>query len=184
MAKKGFDRLEVIDNAIELFWRHGYTASSVQLITQYTGLKPGSLYNEFGNKEGLFNEALQRYAESTIQMIHTTMNEEQDVKKAVLRILDESIQASTECGFCGCFLIKTQLELGAQDNPLYELALNKLNEIERTYQHYLTQEFDESKSIECARQVMMMVFSIQIYGYKKNVSYELSHSIRSFLPWL
>jgi len=184
MAKKGFDRIDVIDNAIKLFWHHGYTASSVQLITQYTGLKPGSLYNEFGNKEGLFTAALQRYAQNTIDMIHTTMDEEQNTKKAVLRILEESIEASNLCDFCGCFLIKTQLELGAQDNPLYKLALNKLNEIEKTYQSYLANVFDDTTSTEYARQVMMMIFSIQVYGYKKHVSRELTQSVRTCLPWL
>jgi AcrR family transcriptional regulator len=43
-------------------------------VVQVTGLKPGSLYLAFGNKEALFREALQSYAEKGIAHICNTLD--------------------------------------------------------------------------------------------------------------
>lgn len=54
MARAQFDRDDVIGKSIKLFWKNGYSASSMQQVVKATGLKPGSIYLAFGNKEGLF----------------------------------------------------------------------------------------------------------------------------------
>src|SRR5260370_28545545 len=56
-----FDRDAVIDRAMILFWRKGYGATSIQDLEKATRLRRGSLYNAFGDKQGLFIAALKRY---------------------------------------------------------------------------------------------------------------------------
>ncbi|NJM08904.1 TetR/AcrR family transcriptional regulator [Candidatus Gracilibacteria bacterium] len=56
-----FDRDRAVQQAMELFWRRGYEATSVQELGSAMGLNPGSLYNAFGDKHSLFLEALQCY---------------------------------------------------------------------------------------------------------------------------
>jgi TetR/AcrR family transcriptional repressor of nem operon len=60
---KDFVTDEVLDRAAELFWRSGYSATSIPDLETATGLGRGSLYNTFGDKEGLFLAALDRYKE-------------------------------------------------------------------------------------------------------------------------
>jgi AcrR family transcriptional regulator len=48
---------------MELFWRQGYEGTSVADLTKVMGINPPSLYAAFGNKEGLFREAVDRYVE-------------------------------------------------------------------------------------------------------------------------
>jgi AcrR family transcriptional regulator len=50
-----------LDRAIEVFWRNGYEGASVAELSQAMGINPPSLYAAFGNKEGLFRRALDRY---------------------------------------------------------------------------------------------------------------------------
>lgn len=57
-----FDNEETLDRAGKLFWRQGYDAVSIPQLEAATGLGRGSLYNAFGDKEGLFLAALDRYA--------------------------------------------------------------------------------------------------------------------------
>lgn len=45
------------------FWDRGYSATSIADLTKATGLHPGGLYNDFGDKRGLFVAALRRYSE-------------------------------------------------------------------------------------------------------------------------
>jgi AcrR family transcriptional regulator len=58
-----FDRDTALDQALEVFWRQGYEGTSVAELTKVMGINPPSLYAAFGNKEGLFREAIDRYAE-------------------------------------------------------------------------------------------------------------------------
>lgn len=44
------------------FRRHGFAATSIEAIEAETGLRRGSLYNAFGDKEAMFALALRRYA--------------------------------------------------------------------------------------------------------------------------
>ncbi|ROR10102.1 TetR family transcriptional regulator [Erwinia sp. JUb26] len=60
---KTFDREAALDIALELFWRHGYEATSLADLVAATGAKAPTLYAEFTNKEGMFRAAVDRYTE-------------------------------------------------------------------------------------------------------------------------
>lgn len=47
---KQFDRETALDQALQLFWRHGYEATSLADLVEATGAKAPTLYAEFGNK--------------------------------------------------------------------------------------------------------------------------------------
>ncbi|SDX05140.1 transcriptional regulator, TetR family [Albimonas donghaensis] len=51
--------------ALELFWRKGWHATSTRDLERALDMRPGSIYAAFGSKEGLFREALDRYAATT-----------------------------------------------------------------------------------------------------------------------
>lgn len=57
----GFDREEILDQLVMLFWRHGYSATTQADICKATGLSTSSLYNTFGSKAELFDAVLNRY---------------------------------------------------------------------------------------------------------------------------
>lgn len=52
---------EALDRALEVFWRKGFEGASVSELTAAMGINPPSLYAAFGNKEGLFCKAIDRY---------------------------------------------------------------------------------------------------------------------------
>jgi len=56
-----FEREEVVEKALGVFWRQGYQATSVQDLVEATGLNRGSLYDTFGDKHGLFLEVVEHY---------------------------------------------------------------------------------------------------------------------------
>ena len=51
----------VLDRAVDVFWEHGFDATPMQEMSRVTGLNAGSLYAAFGDKRGLFIQAMQRY---------------------------------------------------------------------------------------------------------------------------
>ena len=56
-----FDRDAALHQAMLLFWRHGYEATSLNDLTSALGVKPSSIYTAFGDKKHLFLEAVGRY---------------------------------------------------------------------------------------------------------------------------
>ena len=56
-----FDRNEVLENAMNTFWKNGYSMTSVPDLVSATKLNPGSIYSSFKSKEGLFLETLKSH---------------------------------------------------------------------------------------------------------------------------
>src|SRR5258706_15799806 len=58
---RSFDRDTALERAMEVFWRFGFEGASLHDLTEAMGINPPSLYAAFGDKEGLFLEAVERY---------------------------------------------------------------------------------------------------------------------------
>lgn len=61
-----FEDKEIIDAAITVFSSNGYAGTSAQNLCDVTGLGRGSLYNAFGSKQALYEQALLRSHEQTM----------------------------------------------------------------------------------------------------------------------
>jgi len=59
--KRAFDKEEALDKAMRVFWENGYAGTSLAQLTSALGINKPSLYAAFGNKEQLFNTAMERY---------------------------------------------------------------------------------------------------------------------------
>ena len=58
---KTFIREDVLDRAIQLFWKKGYADTSLSDLEKATGVNKSGLYSEFKDKDDLFVECLKRY---------------------------------------------------------------------------------------------------------------------------
>ena len=184
MTRAQFDRNEVIENSIALFWQQGFNGSSMQQVTKATGLKPGSLYLAFDNKEGLFKEALQQYSDNSMKQIRDVLDASSSVTVGICELLKSIVLASSQNNYCSCFVIKTQLELAAEGGELYELALRQLSETEALYRNYLEQEFSVEQSAVYATSLMLHIFGVRVYGYQTSSIERMQVALQEGLPWL
>jgi TetR/AcrR family transcriptional repressor of nem operon len=58
-----FDPDKTLHKAMMLFWANGFINLSMEQVVKGTGVNRYSLYEEFGNKEAIFNQTLERYTE-------------------------------------------------------------------------------------------------------------------------
>ncbi len=58
---RSFDREQALDAAMHVFWRYGYEGASLTALTDAMDINRPSLYAAFGDKAGLFREAVARY---------------------------------------------------------------------------------------------------------------------------
>jgi AcrR family transcriptional regulator len=58
---RSFDKSNALEKAMLVFWRNGYPGTSLTDLTNVMGINKSSLYATFGNKEELFNQAIEYY---------------------------------------------------------------------------------------------------------------------------
>ncbi|MEJ2308392.1 MAG: TetR/AcrR family transcriptional regulator [Gammaproteobacteria bacterium] len=61
--QRSFDKEEALIKAMEVFWRKGYSGTSLSDLTGAMGINKPSLYAAFGNKEKLFISAINHYVD-------------------------------------------------------------------------------------------------------------------------
>ncbi len=130
-----FDREEVLQRAMELFWQKGYCKCSMTSLVAATRLKPGSIYAAFHSKEGLFLEALEYYGAQSIQKLEACLKKAGTPLEGI-RLFIEMIGNSIENGERrhGCFLVNTLLEHSPGKNPVIREAGQHLSAIESRIQ--------------------------------------------------
>ncbi|NML32849.1 TetR/AcrR family transcriptional regulator [Paraburkholderia antibiotica] len=114
-----FDTDTVLTNASQVFWDHGYHATSIDDLCKATGLLRGSLYGVFGDKHGIMLAALDHYAEGAVarlaQRLSNSVEPEQALRDALLHY------ARVSCALSGrrsCFITNTTLEMQPGDELL------------------------------------------------------------------
>jgi AcrR family transcriptional regulator len=93
---RGFDRETALNAAMTVFWTHGFEGASLADLTHAMGINPPSLYAAFGDKEGLFLEAMERYQAQW--RAACPWYEEPTAEAAVRRLLVDCAMAYTAPG--------------------------------------------------------------------------------------
>lgn len=82
-----FEDQDVIDAAVAVFSANGYAGTSAQDLCNGTGLGRGSLYNAFGSKQALYEQALLRSHEQTMSAQLTILTQPGLVKERLHTLL-------------------------------------------------------------------------------------------------
>ncbi|MFR9749889.1 TetR/AcrR family transcriptional regulator [Nocardia sp. 004] len=118
---RAFDRDAALDAALDLFWRYGYEATSISMLTTAIGINPSSLYTAFGDKRTLFSEAVARYAETWGQYGTRPLAEESTAYAAVERMLREVAEGYTSSVHPpGCLVISAAVNVSEADTAVKE----------------------------------------------------------------
>jgi TetR/AcrR family transcriptional regulator, transcriptional repressor for nem operon len=125
-----FDEDEVIDLVTHLFWQKGYEGTSLDDIVTTTGLKKGSLYACFGNKEKLFRIALGNYAKKgpfyPFNRLKSPLKRLTSFYETLIRGAEDPKNQRK-----GCFVFNSSLEFGDKKDSLaaYVAEVGQKNEV-------------------------------------------------------
>jgi len=107
--QKEYDRQNVLDKAVSLFWKKGYKASSISDIVHATGLNTASMYKEFGDKDGLFEEALGHYYQCRLSPILQILIDEPNIK-GIKGYLEYIVNSAASEEYKGCLMVNSLAE--------------------------------------------------------------------------
>ena len=90
---KSFDRDEVLEQAMNLFWDFGYGATSIQDLENHLGINRVSLYREFGSKHDLFLAALDKYCDEVMSSGLAVLTSSSDGLASIRRFFEMTLEA-------------------------------------------------------------------------------------------
>ncbi|MDH2426124.1 TetR/AcrR family transcriptional regulator [Sphaerisporangium sp. TRM90804] len=114
---KGFDPDAAVEQAMQVFWRQGYGATSPQDLLDELGIGKGSLYNAFGSKHELFARALRRYNERIDAELAEMLERPGSVKERLGAALEGLVRADYAARR-GCLAVNTAVELPGSDEAV------------------------------------------------------------------
>lgn len=134
--KKEFVPEKALDQAIEVFWRKGYEATTVQDLCQHMNIRPGSLYDTFGDKRRLFMAALNRYI--ALNNLFPDMGSVVSGKAAIQGIFEALVDISVADKECrGCLVVNAIVELAATDEEFASFSDQRRQDYERLFRTLL-----------------------------------------------
>lgn len=120
---KDYDRHDVLDKAVDVFWQKGYKACSVADVVNATGLNTASMYKEFGDKDRLFEEALGHYRQQVLSPRLKALKDEPSIK-GIEGFLQTIINGASSKGYRGCLMMNHL----SQKNSISPKAAKMLSE--------------------------------------------------------
>ena len=89
---RAYDPQLALDAALEVFWRTGFAATSLDDLSQATGMNRPSIYAAFGDKHSLYLQAMEHYREKTRELVKIAFDNDQPIRvcmhEAYTRALD------------------------------------------------------------------------------------------------
>ena len=123
----------VLDQAMEAFGSHGYTATSLHDLLDCMQIQRASLYNAFGDKHTLFLTVLRRYV--AIRRAKTaTLATTCSPRRAILRVFQQTAAPASDARpRDGCFLTNTALEVAPHDDEVAAVVREAFTHLEHAF---------------------------------------------------
>src|ERR1700731_2529042 len=116
--KRNFDEDEVLDRAMDVFWRSGYEGSSMAELISAMGLSAPSIYGAFHSKRGLFDAVLDRYTDRRSEQVAWMLSAPTSREVAERMLFGPADELSGPNLPPGCLLIQAGLTAGRENHDV------------------------------------------------------------------
>jgi TetR/AcrR family transcriptional repressor of nem operon len=127
---KEFDEAEVLDQALELFRARGFKHTSFADLTSELGVSRQSLYDTYGDKQTLYQTALKRYLDRSLDGMRRKLDDPAPVREVLAQLFDRMIAGGCSNGSPGCLMVNSMVEQAPHDADTRALAQVHAREIE------------------------------------------------------
>lgn len=137
MARK-LIREQALEQAVRIFWRNGYNATSMEMLTKELGVEKPSIYAAFGSKRDLYLAALLHYRTSLVKQVADFLESAASPRIGIDRVVRFMMTSLYEPGVQdGCLVTNAALELADHDADVAAHASVMLREIGELFEKAL-----------------------------------------------
>ncbi|MGY3237829.1 AcrR family transcriptional regulator [Bradyrhizobium sp. USDA 4472] len=124
-----------LGKALDLFRRQGFAATSLDDLSEATGMNRPSLYGAFGDKRELYIKSYQRYREDARGSMVEIFRQEMPVRQRLERIYAAAlnIYLSGDTGPRGCFTVVTAASEAVGDPEIRAMVLEGLTDLDKAF---------------------------------------------------
>ncbi|SDI80107.1 transcriptional regulator, TetR family [Paraburkholderia steynii] len=133
---RAYDADDALSNATDAFWLGGYSGTSLDTLSDATGMNRPSLYAAFGDKHSLYLSTLDRYVEAGVQAMHLALRDDIPLAQALERVYDGALALYLPTGGepRGCFLIGTAVVESKVDETVRTRLAQGLKSFDRAFE--------------------------------------------------
>lgn len=129
-----FDEAEVVQKAMDVFWRNGFTAASLQELVSSTGVHRASLYGEFKDKRSLFLRCLTHYRQEVVPgrlvLLEAPGGGVEAIRTYFNAVVDDLMGAAKGRG---CLVVNSAIELASVDEEVQNQVSLHLARLEQAF---------------------------------------------------
>lgn len=181
---KLFDEDEVLTKAMNLFWKQGYSATSIQDLVTHLGINRASLYDTFGDKEQLFKKSFALYRKQNIDRINQLFQDQPNVREGFSKLFTKAIEeAMLDNDRKGCFAVNNTTELVPNNNECLEILSSNRRDFENLFYEYLKKgqakgQISEGKDLRAMASYLLILYNgIQVVSKINTDKKELMDSV-------
>ncbi|WP_405058508.1 TetR/AcrR family transcriptional regulator [Kribbella sp. NBC_01505] len=126
-----FDADVVVDQAVGIFWRQGFAATTPQNLVDELGIGKGSLYNTFKSKHHLFTLALRHYSRQRMTELAASLEGPGPLKPRLRDAL--ATLAGVGEHQLGCLTVNAVAEVGMTDEAVAEIATELFDRMQEIF---------------------------------------------------
>src|SRR5262249_6201261 len=132
---RAYDPDAALARAVDAFWDAGFAATSLDDLSEATGMNRPSLYGAFGDKEALYRKAFDLYRARTREALAKALGDDDPLRIAPRKIYDTAIPiyVSGDTGQRGCFIIGTAVAQAVTDPDTRAALADTLREIDGAF---------------------------------------------------
>jgi AcrR family transcriptional regulator len=133
---RAYDADEALSNATDAFWLGGYSGTSLDDLSDATGMNRPSLYGAFGDKHALYLSTLDCYVEAGVHAMESALRDDIPLAQALQRVYDSALALYLPAGEAprGCFLIGTAVVESKADDVVRTRLAQGLKAFDRAFE--------------------------------------------------
>jgi TetR/AcrR family transcriptional repressor of nem operon len=112
-----FKEEEAIKKAMEVFWKKGYSGTSIRDLAEAMNIKISSIYNTMGDKHQLFIKCIRSYTQNRALDAQNSVSRMRSPLKAIISFIEGAVHTILYSSN-SCLAIKTTFEVAATDPEL------------------------------------------------------------------
>ena len=133
--------------ATAVFWRAGYVATSLDALSEATGMNRPSLYGAFGDKHALYLAALKQYADQACLAMDAALNPTRPLREGLKRVFDLALKMYYPADETprGCLLVGTAATEAVHDEDIRGVLNDSLRRFDKAFEQRFRAAIDSGE---------------------------------------
>lgn len=132
-----YRRDEALNAAVELFWRQGYDATSLDDLLRTMKLSKSSFYADFQSKQALYLECLEEYQRFVVDHLRCLRAQSSSLQEFLHIAFQEVVEDAASDAPKGCLIVNSAVEFGQHRKEFSDEVRVALDAVQSTFERVI-----------------------------------------------